>query len=106
MGLAFKENCPDLRNTRVVDVIEELKSYSVKIDVYDPWVDAKAAQEECGLSPISRLNKDFYDGVLVAVAHNEFTELNIDSIRAFGKKKCAVFDLKGIWLEGESDIRL
>lgn len=106
MGLTFKENCPDLRNTRVVDVIEELRDYGVDVDVYDPWVDPDEAVREYGIRPISAPKGDAYDGLLVAVAHRQFQEQGIDAIRALGRKPHVLYDLKGVWGEDQSDLRL
>ncbi len=96
MGLTFKENCPDLRNTRVIDVIEELQSYNVNVDVYDPWVDADEAEHEYGVRPISRPQPGVYDAVVLAVAHDQFREMGADGIRAFGKENSVLYDVKHI----------
>lgn len=94
LGLAFKENCPDLRNTRVIDIICELKSYSAQIDVYDPWVDADAAEKEYGIIPVSNLEHGAYDAIIIAVAHHQFAALGAEGIRALGKSKCILYDVK------------
>ena len=106
MGLTFKENCPDLRNTRVVDVIEELQDYGVDVDVYDPLVDPGEAEHEYGISPISAPEDNAYDGLLVAVAHNQFKEQGIDAIRTLGREAHVIYDLKGVLGAGDSDLRL
>jgi len=106
MGVTFKENCPDLRNTRVIDIIKELSEYGVNIDVYDPWIDAKTFYDEYGILPIQEPLRDNYDGVMVAVAHDEFKELGIQNIREFGKSNHILYDLKNIFSKFESDIRL
>ena len=106
MGLAFKENCPDLRNTRVVDVIEELKDFGVNVDVIDPWVDPSEAEHEYGIRPIPAPDENAYDGILVAVAHYQFREQGIDAIRSLGRTTHLLYDLKGIWAAEESDLRL
>jgi UDP-N-acetyl-D-glucosamine/UDP-N-acetyl-D-galactosamine dehydrogenase len=106
MGLTFKENCPDLRNTRVIDVIYELKDYGVEVDVYDPWANASEAEHEYGICPISTPVEGTYDSILVAVAHRSFKEQGIDSIRTLGHKSHVLYDLKGIWGVNESDLRL
>ncbi len=72
LGLSFKENCPDIRNTRIIDIVNELKEYHTQIDVYDPWVDASEAEHEYGISPISNLENGKYDAVILAVAHQQF----------------------------------
>jgi UDP-N-acetyl-D-galactosamine dehydrogenase len=94
LGLAFKENCPDLRNTRVVDVVGEFRSYHANVDVYDPWVSAEEARHEYGLDLVTELTPGKYDAVILAVAHDQFVELGADGIRALGKPGCVVFDVK------------
>ncbi len=94
MGLAFKENCPDIRNTRVIDLVRELDRYHANVDVYDPWVDPKEAQREYGITTISALREGQYDAIIVAVAHDQIRALGGDGIRALGKADCVVFDVK------------
>jgi UDP-N-acetyl-D-galactosamine dehydrogenase len=94
LGLAFKENCPDLRNTRVVDVIEEFKSYHANVDVYDPWVSAIEAEHEYGLTLLPKVERGTYDAIILAVAHRQFIELGAEQIRALGKPGCVLFDVK------------
>ena len=106
MGLTFKENCPDLRNTRVIDVINELISYNVNVDVYDPWVDADEAEREYGVRPVDQPEKGAYDAVVLAVAHNQFRDMGAAGIRAFGKDKCVLYDVKHILPVDEVDGRL
>jgi UDP-N-acetyl-D-galactosamine dehydrogenase len=106
MGLTFKENCPDLRNTRVVDIVRELHEYNIKVDVYDPWVDAAEARHEYGITPISTLENGVYDGIIVAVAHHQFAEMGAAALRALGKPEHVLYDLKYILAQGESDLRL
>ncbi|WP_121358129.1 Vi polysaccharide biosynthesis UDP-N-acetylglucosamine C-6 dehydrogenase TviB [Pseudomonas aeruginosa] len=106
MGLTFKENCPDLRNTKVVDIVRELAEYNIAVDVYDPWVSVEEAQHEYGLTPISAPAEGNYDAVVLAVAHNEFKELGADKIRAFGKLESVIYDLKFILDKSDSDLRL
>lgn len=106
MGLAFKENCPDLRNTRVVDIIEELQSYNANIDVYDPWVSAAEAEHEYGLSLTSELKADHYDAIIVCVGHNQFREMGADAIRKLGKAKHVLYDVKHILPKESVDGRL
>lgn len=106
MGLAFKENCPDLRNTRVVDIVHELADYDVSVDVFDPWVDAEEAEKEYGLAPITEPELGQYDGIVLAVAHNEFKEMGAEKIRALGKASHVLYDLKYVLERGESDLRL
>ncbi|CAM5179533.1 UDP-N-acetyl-D-galactosamine dehydrogenase OS=Castellaniella defragrans OX=75697 GN=HNR28_001801 PE=3 SV=1 [Castellaniella defragrans] len=106
LGLTFKENCPDLRNTRVVDIVRELGEYNIKVDVYDPWVDAAEAKHEYGITPISALENGAYDGIIVAVAHHQFAEMGAAALRALGKPEHVLYDLKYILAQGESDLRL
>ncbi|MDY0349537.1 MAG: Vi polysaccharide biosynthesis UDP-N-acetylglucosamine C-6 dehydrogenase TviB [Tenuifilaceae bacterium] len=106
MGLTFKENCPDLRNTRVVDIVNELHEYGVNVDVYDPWVSMEEAQHEYGITPVEIPQKGVYDGLLIAVAHDVFRKMGTHSIRAFGKEKHVLYDLKYILKREDSDIRL
>lgn len=105
MGLTFKENCPDLRNTKVVDIISELEEYNINIDIYDPWVSKEEAMEEYGLNLVNEPSKD-YEAVIVAVAHNEFIELGAEGVRKLLKKDGLLFDLKSLFDKNESDIRL
>jgi UDP-N-acetyl-D-galactosamine dehydrogenase len=106
LGLTFKENCPDIRNTKVMDSINSLKKYNVNIDVYDPWVDAESAQHEYGITPIDKPKTEHYDAILLAVGHNEFKELGTTGIRRFGKKEHVLFDLKYVLPKEEVDMRL
>jgi UDP-N-acetyl-D-galactosamine dehydrogenase len=106
MGLTFKENCPDLRNTRVVDIVRELHEYNIDVDVYDPWVDAAEAQHEYGLALVGAPKASAYDGIIVAVAHKQFAEMGAQAIHALGKAEHVVYDLKYILAADESDLRL
>src|SRR5690606_31371236 len=106
MGLAFKENCPDLRNTRVVDIVAELGSYHANVHIYDPWVDAEEAREEYGLEMIEKPTPEFYDAIIVCVGHNEFREMGVEAIRALGKDKHVLFDVKHILPKDRVDARL
>ena len=106
MGLTFKENCPDLRNTRVVDIVSELKEYSVAVDVYDPWVDITEAQREYGITPVETPAPNTYDGIILAVAHQQFADMGVRNLRALGKKEHVLYDLKYLLTLEESDIRL
>jgi UDP-N-acetyl-D-galactosamine dehydrogenase len=106
MGLTFKENCPDLRNTRVVDVIAELQDYGVKVSVYDPWVNAEEAEYEYGITPISQPDTGVYDGIVLAVAHQEFTEMGLPQIRKLGREEHVLYDLKYVFPADQSDLRL
>ena len=95
LGLAFKENCPDLRNTRVVDIVDELRRYGAKVDIHDPRVDAALAQTEYGIALTETPERGAYDATILAVAHRDFVELGGDGIRAFGKPDGVLFDVKG-----------
>ena len=106
MGLAFKENCPDLRNTRVVDIITELQDYGIHVDVHDPWVDASEAEQEYGINLIPHPEAEKYDGVILAVAHDEFAAIGGDGIRKLGRENHVLFDLKYILPANQSDLRL
>ena len=106
MGLTFKENCPDLRNTRVVDIVKELADYNVQTDVYDPWVSAAEAQHEYGITPTTELLPGTYDAIILAVAHHQFREMGAVAIRALGKAEHVLYDLKYLLSAAESDIRL
>ncbi len=106
LGLAFKENCPDLRNTRVVDIVAALQDYSAQVDVFDPWVDAAQAQHEYGLTPVSEPGHGVYDAVVVAVGHDEFRALGAAGIRAFGKPESIIYDVKYVLPRESVDGRL
>jgi UDP-N-acetyl-D-galactosamine dehydrogenase len=106
MGLAFKENTPDLRNTRVVDILGELAEFGVQVDVWDPWISAKAAKAEYRLSLLEAPAPGAYDGVVLAVAHRQFTALGAEAIRAFGKPEAVLFDVKSALPREAADLRL
>ncbi|MFV0281819.1 MAG: nucleotide sugar dehydrogenase [Rhodoblastus sp.] len=106
MGLTFKENCPDLRNTKVVDVIGRLASMNAQVDVYDPWADAADARHEYGLDLVAEVEPGVYDAIVLAVAHSQFSEMGADSIRALGKPGAVLFDVKGLLPKDVSDGRL
>ncbi len=106
LGLAFKENCPDLRNTRVVDIVERLTEYHGKVDIYDPWVSKKEAHDEYGIHLIDEPQAGTYDAIIIAVAHDKFRELGPQAIRAFGKSKHIVFDAKYLFAKEDVDGRL
>lgn len=106
MGLTFKENCPDIRNTRIVDIVKELGEYNIKVDVYDPWVDVEEAQHEYGITPVSKPEAGAYDGVILGVAHKQFAEMGIEAIRALGKPQHVLYDLKYLFSAEQTDVRL
>ena len=106
MGLTFKENCPDLRNTRVIDVVRELQQYGASVDVYDPHADPAEAQEEYGIPLVAEPGQGAYAGVVLAVAHSEFREMGAEAIRALGAEGALVYDLKYVLAPEEADLRL
>jgi UDP-N-acetyl-D-galactosamine dehydrogenase len=106
MGLTFKENCPDLRNTRVVDVIAELQDYGMAVDVFDPWVDPAEAKHEYGITPISQPETNTYDGIVLAVAHRDFTDMGLAEMRGLGREDHVLYDLKYVLPADQSDLRL
>lgn len=106
LGFAFKENCPDLRNTRVIDIIRELESSHARVDVHDPWVDAKAAGDEYRIHLVSQPPAGHYDAILLAVAHRQFIAWSPEQIRALGKPGAVVFDVKSVWPVEAVDGRL
>lgn len=106
MGLSFKENCPDLRNTKVVDIVSELRDFNIQVDVYDPWVSVTEAQHEYQITPIVSPEKGAYDAVILAVAHQEFKDMGSRVIRQLGKSEHVLYDLKYLLPADESDLRL
>ncbi|EPU9019460.1 Vi polysaccharide biosynthesis UDP-N-acetylglucosamine C-6 dehydrogenase TviB [Acinetobacter baumannii] len=106
LGLSFKENCPDIRNTKIIDIVAELKEYETQVDVYDPWVDRAEAEHEYGITPVQSVEKNTYDAVILAVAHEQFKEMGAAAIRALGKNNHVLYDLKYVLSQAESDIRL
>ncbi len=106
MGLAFKENCPDIRNTRIVDIVQELAEYDVQADVYDPWISGEEAQHEYGITPITALVPASYDAIIIAVAHDQFKAMGAAALRALGKPEHVLFDLKYVLPTDASDLRL
>jgi UDP-N-acetyl-D-glucosamine/UDP-N-acetyl-D-galactosamine dehydrogenase len=106
MGLTFKENCPDLRNTRVVDIVKELADYNVQADVFDPWASAAEAQHEYGISLVQQPAAGIYDAIIIAVAHHQFKAMGLDAIRALGKPEHVLYDLKYLLPAADSDLRL
>jgi len=106
MGLTFKENCPDLRNTKVVDVISELQDYGVQVDCYDPWVNSDEAEHEYDLKPITSPEVGEYDSIVMAVAHKQFSDMGVKQIRELGKPLHVLYDLKYLFPADQSDLRL
>ncbi len=106
MGLTFKENCPDLRNTRVVDMVHELSEFSAEVEVYDPWVHGDEAEEAYGITLVHELRQGAYDAVILAVAHDAFKAMGIDAIRGLGKDPHLLFDIKYLFSKDQVDARL
>lgn len=106
MGLSFKENCPDIRNTKIVDMVKALKEYDLDLDIYDPWVDPLDAAKEYGIDPVSSLTNAKYDAIVLAVAHDQFKQMSIDEFKALAKEKYVLYDLKYILNHTDVDIRL
>jgi UDP-N-acetyl-D-glucosamine/UDP-N-acetyl-D-galactosamine dehydrogenase len=106
LGLAFKENCPDIRNTRVIDMITELRDYGAQVDVHDPWVNKKEALSEYGINIISKIKTDVYDGIVLAVAHDSYREAGASVLRSYGRIDHVFYDLKSCFNRNESDLRL
>lgn len=106
LGLTFKENCPDVRNTKVIDIVNELREFDLVPDVYDPWIDIAEAEHEYGITPITQPEQGAYDAVILAVAHDQFKQLGAAGIRAFGKPAHVLYDLKYVLSADDSDIRL
>ncbi len=96
LGLTFKENCPDIRNTRVIDIINEFRDYGSNVDVYDPWVNADEAAHEYGIRPVAEPAAGKYDAIVIAVAHHQFQELGYEGIRRLGRRECVLYDIKSI----------
>ena len=106
MGLTFKENCPDLRNTRVVDMIDEFKQLHAKVDVYDPWVNKQQAGEEYDITPVDAPQPGKYDAIVLAVPHKEFIAMGAAKIRSFGKLPHILYDVKYLFPTEQTDARL
>lgn len=106
MGLSFKENCPDIRNTKIIDMVKALKEYDLDLDIYDPWVDAQEVKSEYGLAPIQSLQSNQYDAIILAVAHDQFTQMAAQDFHALGKELYILYDLKYILDLSVSSLRL
>lgn len=106
MGLTFKENCPDLRNTKVVDIVSELKEYNINVDIVDPWCSNDEAEHEYGLSLCENPKSNYYDAIIIAVSHNEFRTMGSEEIHALGKSKHVLYDLKYVLDKENVDMRL
>lgn len=106
MGLTFKENCPDLRNTKVVDIVSELKEYNINVDIVDPWCDSHEAVHEYGFTLCEQPKVNHYDAIIIAVSHNEFRAMGAEAIRALGKSEHVLYDLKYVLNKESVDMRL
>ena len=106
MGLAFKENCPDVRNSKAADVVKELEKFGAKVDVYDPWVDAGEAEHEYGIRPVKSVRKGCYDAIVMAVSHNQFRDMGLARVKALGKKDHVLYDIKYVFKADQVDGRL
>lgn len=106
MGLSFKENCSDIRNTKIIDMVKALKEYDLDLDIYDPWVDIEEAKHEYGLTPITQLQNNHYDAVILAVAHDEFKNMSLVDFKELLKENYVLYDLKYILDVQDSDLRL
>ncbi|MCP3924065.1 MAG: Vi polysaccharide biosynthesis UDP-N-acetylglucosamine C-6 dehydrogenase TviB [Desulfobacterales bacterium] len=106
MGLTFKENCPDLRNTRVIDLIDELMDYNANVDVFDPWINPTEAKKEYGISTIETPSLNYYDAIILSVAHKEFIDMGVEKIRGFGNNNHILYDIKYLFNRNQVDGRL
>ncbi|MCC2614910.1 Vi polysaccharide biosynthesis UDP-N-acetylglucosamine C-6 dehydrogenase TviB [Aestuariibacter halophilus] len=106
LGITFKENCPDIRNTKIVDIVSELNNYHVNVDIYDPWAEKDEVAHEYGLSLIDAPQQGHYDAIIAAVAHDQFRAWSGEELRALGKPASVIFDLKYIFNKSDVDIRL
>ena len=106
LGLTFKENCPDIRNTRAIDIVRELRGFHAQVDVYDPWANPEETHHEYGVTPIGSLQPGAYDAVILAVGHHQFRDMGTAQIRALGKPTHVLFDVKGLLPADQVDDRL
>lgn len=106
LGFTFKGDCPDVRNTKIIDIVEELKSFNMKVDVYDPWTDHSEVKREYGISTILTLVENTYDAIVIAVDHSQFKSWGEGKIRSLGKANHVLYDVKHVLPKGCSDIRL
>ena len=106
LGMTFKENCPDIRNSKVIDVVRELEKYGAQVEVYDPWADGQECRHEYGLRPIRSLHPKRYDAAVVAVAHRQFREMGAGGVRRLCRKKHVLYDIKHVFRAEETDGRL
>lgn len=106
MGLTFKENCPDLRNTRAIDIIKELESFGMRVDVWDPWVSPEEAEHEYGIQPVDQPDQAAYEAIVLAVAHRQFAELGVEQVRALAVPGGVLYDVKYLFPADATDGRL
>jgi UDP-N-acetyl-D-galactosamine dehydrogenase len=106
MGLTFKENCPDLRNTKVVDIVSELCEYGINVDITDPWCSSEEAKKEYGLSLNQKPSNGAYDAIILAVSHDEFKAMGVEAIRQLGRDNHVLYDLKYVLPKESVDMRL
>ena len=106
MGLSFKENCPDIRNTKIIDLIQSLKEYDLNLDVYDSWVNPLEVIKEYGLEPIQTPKTSHYDAIVLAIGHQQFKNMGYEAIQQLGKEKFVLYDLKYILPPSQSHLRL
>ena len=106
LGFTFKGDCPDIRNTKIIDIIKELKSFNINVDVYDDWADKQEALDHYDIELIDTLHRNYYDGIVVAVDHSDYKAMGIDEIRSLAKSNHVVYDVKHVFEEEETDIRL
>jgi UDP-N-acetyl-D-galactosamine dehydrogenase len=103
LGLTFKEDCPDLRNTRVIDIIHELQEFGVEVDVHDPWADSDEAAREYNLDLVQNLNPKTYDAIIVTVSHRQYREMSVADLRALCKQRSIIYDVKSIFPRNQVD---
>ncbi|WP_166421194.1 Vi polysaccharide biosynthesis UDP-N-acetylglucosamine C-6 dehydrogenase TviB [Pseudoalteromonas sp. Z1A8] len=106
LGFTFKGDCPDVRNTKIIDIVKELKDFNMSVDVYDGWANPAEVEHEYGLSLIHSLKENYYDGIVLAVDHSEFKNMGVEEIRKLGKQKHVLYDVKHVFGPKDSDIRL
>jgi UDP-N-acetyl-D-galactosamine dehydrogenase len=106
LGFTFKGDCPDVRNTKIIDIVKELQSFNVNVEVYDSWADKREVKDHYGIDLIDKLPKNYYDGVVIAVDHSEYKKLGIDYVRSLLKPNNVIYDVKYVFEENDSDIRL
>ena len=106
MGIAFKENCSDIRNSKVVDVVTELGKHGCQVSVFDPLVCENEVEEEYGIKIIKNIKQNKFDAIIVAVGHLKFKEMGFESIKKFGRKESIIFDLKYLFSDNKADLKL